>query len=121
MKKILFLEDNAISRTCLAMTLEEEGYYVKNAKDGFLGLEIFNKEKFDLIITDLKMPVIDGKEVYSRVREIEKINNRKQVPFIILSGKEQPDFMNDKNVHFIMKPVDIDILLNKISLLLNEI
>ena len=69
MKKLLVIEDEASTRDLLKMSLESEGYTVFVAEDGPKGLEIFARENPPVVLTDIKMPGMDGIEVLRRVKE----------------------------------------------------
>ncbi|MDA8087698.1 MAG: sigma-54 dependent transcriptional regulator [Nitrospiraceae bacterium] len=59
-EKILVVEDEQHMREILNMLLETEGYQIQTAKDGSHGVELLEKEIFNLVITDIKMPGVDG-------------------------------------------------------------
>ncbi len=67
--RILVIDDEAIVRTSCQRILEPEGYAVKTAKNGTEGIEMLSSNVFDLILTDLKMPDMDGVEVLRRIKE----------------------------------------------------
>jgi len=69
MKKLLIIDDEASTRDLLKMSLESDGYTVFVAEDGPKGLEIFAREKPPVVLTDIKMPGMDGIEVLRRVKE----------------------------------------------------
>ena len=70
MKRILVVDDEAQIRTMLALMLEEEGYTVHTAANGEEGLALMGRHAFDLVITDMIMPVKDGlKFIMELVRE----------------------------------------------------
>ncbi|MGD8775125.1 MAG: response regulator [Syntrophobacterales bacterium] len=69
MKKLLIIDDEASTRDLLKLSLERDGYTVFTAEDGPTGLEIFAKEIPSIILTDIKMPGMDGIEVLQRVKE----------------------------------------------------
>ncbi|MGB6278700.1 MAG: response regulator [Syntrophobacteria bacterium] len=69
MKKLLVIEDEASTRDLLKMSLESDGYTVFVAEDGPKGLEIFARENPPVVLTDIKMPGMDGIEVLRRVKE----------------------------------------------------
>ena len=80
--KILVVEDNESVCTMLEMFFASEGYkavFVHNGQDGF---DYFNKEKWDLIILDWMLPVMDG------VTLCRKIRNLSNVPIIMLTAKD---------------------------------
>ena len=60
MKRILVVDDEAQIRTMLTQMLEQEGYEVLTAENGEEGLTLVQKQAFDLVITDMIMPVKDG-------------------------------------------------------------
>ena len=69
MKKLLVIDDEASTRDLLKLSLEMEGYTVFVAEDGPKGLEIFAKENPTVVLTDIKMPGMDGIEVLRRIKE----------------------------------------------------
>ncbi len=68
--KILIIEDEKSMRDVLRILLEGEGYEVASAADGIEGLDWLNRDIFDLVISDIKMPKVSGFEVLKRAREI---------------------------------------------------
>lgn len=66
---ILVIDDEEIVRVSCIRTLQPEGYNVKVVKSGIEGLKMIEKENFDLVLTDLKMPDMDGIEVLKKVKE----------------------------------------------------
>jgi DNA-binding NtrC family response regulator len=66
--RILIVDDEANARTALAELLKEEGYTVETAADGFKALGKFHDFAPDLVLTDLKMPGMDGLELLRKVR-----------------------------------------------------
>jgi len=68
--RILIIEDEKSMREVLGILLEEEGYEITAATDGLGGIEHLNKDIFDLVITDIKMPKADGFEVLKKVKEL---------------------------------------------------
>ena len=67
--KILVVDDEDIVRTSCNRALTPEGYEVKMARNGLDGLRIASEESFDIVLTDLKMPDMDGIEVLRRIKE----------------------------------------------------
>ncbi len=70
MADILVVDDDQGMREFLEIMLSQEGYTVKSAVDGKKALELCGKHKFDLAITDLKMPKVDGLDFLKGVKEI---------------------------------------------------
>ncbi len=67
--KILVVDDEDIVRTSCSRALSPEGYEVRLARNGIEGLQMANEERFDLVLTDLKMPDMDGIEVLRIIKE----------------------------------------------------
>ena len=68
--KILIVEDEKSMREVLGILLEGEGYDVTLAAGGIDGVSLLNKDIFDMVITDIKMPKVNGFEILKKVREI---------------------------------------------------
>ncbi len=68
--KVLVIDDEKSMREFLAIMLEKEGYEVDTAENGAKALDLCKKELYDLVITDIKMPRMDGLEVLHRLKEI---------------------------------------------------
>lgn len=69
-RSILVIEDEKNMREILKMLLEGEGYEVSVAKDGSEGLDLLNKDIFDLLITDIRMPKADGFQILKKTQEV---------------------------------------------------
>ena len=81
MARILVIDDDKIMNSMVVQMLKEAGYEVKSALDGKHGLKLLDAKTFDLIVTDIIMPEIEGLEMIRVVRAI----NRK-IPIIAISG-----------------------------------
>lgn len=77
MKKILIVEDEKFLSEMYQMKLEREGFEVVVAENGKIGYDLAKKEKPDLILLDLVMPVMDGYEALTEIRKDEKTKNLK--------------------------------------------
>lgn len=66
---ILIIDDEDIVRISCKRTLMPEGFEVKTAQNGIEGLKMIEEEKFDIVLTDLKMPDIDGIEVLRLIKQ----------------------------------------------------
>lgn len=67
--RLLLIDDEPGIRRMMALDLEADGYEVVTAADGRSGLDVFAERDFDIVLTDLKMPGLDGLEVLSRIKE----------------------------------------------------
>lgn len=81
MKKILIIDDEESARELLKLTLEADGFEVCTAEDGWKGLEIFETIQPDVVLTDIKMPGIDGIEVLRRLKQLSS-----DVEVIVITG-----------------------------------
>ena len=115
MTKILIIEDEEPIRRVLVRILidENENFQITEAKNGKEGISLLKKEKFDLVLCDIKMPKMDGIEVLQET----KINNI-NIPFIILTGhgnlETAVDAMKLGAYDFISKPPDLNRLLTAV-------
>lgn len=113
--KILVIDDDEIVRQVLEMLLKDLGYEVISSSDPYEAISIFdlNKDSIDLVITDMIMPKLNGKELFYRIKEIKK-----NLRFILLSGytKNNVDekFLNDIDL-FLEKPIRKDVLEKEIK------
>lgn len=110
MAKILVIDDQRAIRTSLKDILELEGHEITLAENGIEGLETFKSGKFDIVITDIKMPEMDGMEVLDKVMEIKP-----DTTIIMISGHGDIDTAVEaikKGAYdFIEKPLDLNRLL----------
>ncbi|MBL7911560.1 MAG: response regulator [Bacteroidia bacterium] len=116
MKKILLIEDNKDVRENTAEILGLAQYNVVTAKDGKEGVELAQKEKPDLIICDIMMPVLDG---HGALHLLSKNEETASIPFIFLTAKaERSDFRKGMEMgadDYLTKPFDEVELLNAIE------
>jgi DNA-binding response OmpR family regulator len=80
--RILLVDDEQAVQTLLAYPLRRDGYEVVAATDGREALERFAEQRFDLVVLDVMLPVLDGIEVCRRLR------SRSQVPIIMLTARD---------------------------------
>lgn len=109
MSKLLLIDDEEGIRKLLSLSLKSDGYDVVTAESGQDGLDLFQEEAFSIVLTDIKMPGIDGIQV---LREIKKINPNTEV--IVITGHGDMESAI-QSLHmgasdFINKPVNDDVL-----------
>ncbi|PDZ13989.1 response regulator transcription factor [Bacillus anthracis] len=85
MKKVLIVEDEKIIREAVAQYFLHDGYEVVTAKDGQVGLELFDEHTISLVILDIMLPVMDGWSVCRRIRK------NSNVPIILLTARSDED------------------------------
>jgi DNA-binding NtrC family response regulator len=81
MPNILIIEDEAKMQRLLQLSLAEEGYTTRSASDAEQGLRLLRQEKFDLVITDLKLPGMDGLEFLQAVKRSDA-----RIPVILMTA-----------------------------------
>ncbi len=106
-KKILLVDDEAGIRNVLKITLESSGYDICLASDAETGLKIFKQKKPDIVITDIKMPGINGIEL---LKQIKNLNPDTEVIMITGHGdmKLAVESLQYEAADFITKPIDSD-------------
>ena len=118
MQKILIVEDDMDIQELLREFLKEAGYEVTSASDGIEAMDLFAKNKYDLILLDIMLPKIDGFGV------CELIRKQSQVPIIMLTalgGEEEQIRGLDLQVDdYITKPFSVPILIRKIAAVLRR-
>jgi|TARA_B110000503_G_scaffold53258_1_gene85682 two-component system chemotaxis response regulator CheY len=88
MTKILVVDDSASMRQMVVFTLKSDGYEVVEAVDGQQALDIAKNASFDLVLSDVNMPVMDGIEL---VRELRQIEAYKYTPILMLTTETSGD------------------------------
>lgn len=105
--QVLVIDDDEVIREALRRILEARGYSVVTSANGFAGLEWVNKQDFDLVITDLKMPGMSGVEVLKSIRVLHP-----DIPLIMITGystvEGAVDAMKIGAVDYISKPFTPD-------------
>lgn len=123
MKKILVVEDELAYLKLLNSQLTEKGYQVIEAINGKIGLEKAKSENPNLILLDIRMPVMDGMAMLELLRKEE---TGKKTKVIILTNLEPDDKIigevtrDQPTYYFVKSDVQFDVLLEKIKELLAE-
>jgi two-component system, cell cycle response regulator DivK len=120
MKKILVVEDVEFNRDLVVQLLEDD-YQIITAVDGADGLQLAERERPDLILMDLSLPVIDGWEATRRIKANAAL---KHIPIIALSahamtGDEEKARQSGCD-DYLSKPLDEDLLFAKIDRFLGQ-
>jgi two-component system, chemotaxis family, chemotaxis protein CheY len=108
-KRILTIDDSKTMRDMLRMTLVDAGYEVMQAVDGQDGLDVLRKERFDVVITDINMPKLDG---YGVIRHLRADASYDDTPILVLStenDQKTKDIGRDAGATgWLVKPFDPD-------------
>jgi chemotaxis protein histidine kinase CheA/ActR/RegA family two-component response regulator len=120
-KRILLVEDSDVIRRSLARMLREAGYEVIEARDGAEALELAERQRFDLVSTDVQMPNVDGYELTRRLRARPEFRS---TPILMVTARaERIDRVRgfDAGVdEYIVKPLDRAELLRAVTRHLKE-
>ncbi|BAT55278.1 Response Regulator Receiver Signal Transduction Histidine Kinase [Nostoc sp. NIES-3756] len=117
--KILVVDDSPDNVFLIKTILEEEGYTVSTAEDGFSALAQLQASPCDLVLLDLMMPGMDGYEVTRRVRGEMKL--QQYIPILLITAHDAPNVAHGLDLgadDFIRKPVTMDELLARVRSLL---
>ncbi len=121
--KILLVEDNLLNQRIVTFSLKKFNHEVTIANNGLEAVEIFRVQKFDVILMDIMMPVMDGLEATVKIREEEVNSNSNNIrtPIIALTANTMD---NDRDTcisygmdDFMAKPFDIE----KLHLIFSEL
>ena len=106
-KSILIVDDDRIIVEVLSVMFKKYGFIVFKAEDGLEAWNIFNNENIDVVLTDIRMPGLDGRELSYQIRN--------QSPFTkiaVMTGEESDvgtELLNDGTAdYFFLKPFDIN-------------
>jgi CheY-like chemotaxis protein len=84
--KVLLAEDNPINALLTRELLRRRGHRVSEVSSGEAAVAAITREHFDLVLTDIHMPGLDGVEAATRIRAEEKLMGRPRVPIVALTA-----------------------------------
>lgn len=119
---ILLVEDNLLNQRIVTFSLKKYNHEVVIANNGVEAIERFHDQKFDVILMDIMMPVMDGLDATVKIREIEANNDvERRTPIIALTANTM-DNDREKCIsygmdEFMSKPFDIE----KLKLIFTEL
>ncbi len=120
---ILLVEDNAVNQKIILLSLKNNVGNIDVANNGKEALDKFGKSKYDLILMDIQMPVMNGITATKKIREVE-ISTNTRIPIIAITANA---LAGDKEVclaagmnDYISKPFQIDVLIQKMKNLLEQ-
>lgn len=116
--RILLVDDNRGGLIARKAVLEELGYHAEGALSGKEALSLFEDRQFDLVVTDYRMPDIDGAELIAKIRAAHR-----DLPIVLISGFVEALGLNERNTGadiVIMKSAnEVQHLIRAVSRLLN--
>lgn len=107
--KLLLVEDFEDTRLFMRLELEEQGFIVFEAENGKEAVETAIRERPDVILMDLTLPLMDGFTATKLIRQDDQL---KTVPIIAVTAHQEDDFRNDAKASgfdaYVTKPIDVD-------------
>jgi len=118
-KRILVVEDEVINQKIISAILKTAGYEVEVAPDGIVALMQIAQQNFDLILSDIAMPNIDGYQLLEYINQ-----NNIDIPVVFISGhtSEEAEIkgLQMGAVEYIKKPIDKDLLVLRLNNILKH-
>jgi CheY-like chemotaxis protein len=126
-RRILLVDDERDNSSIFTIGLEDDGFEVDAFNDPTLALSAFKPDFYDLLILDIKMPKMNGYELYEKIK---KIDDNVKVCFLTASAEQCKEEYREKfmsfnssssssppptDVYFIIKPITIDDLVKKVN------
>jgi len=110
-KVALVVDDSMLVRYTICRFLEERGFAAETATNGKEALEVLNRVRPDLIVTDMQMPIMSGSELITVLKSKPETSG---VPIIVITGHASGLAEGDKRANFaISKDIDVDTQLEK--------
>lgn len=116
MKKVLIVDEESLVNRFLESRLKREGFSVVFATDGQQALILIQDQKFDLILVDLMIPNVAGREL---IMEIQRNPLNSQTPIIVLTSLSSDELIVDVLASgvkdYIMKPFSVNVIVAKLK------
>lgn len=100
-KVVLYVEDDDLTRDAFALMLSRIVKEVHKAENGLVGLEKFKKLNPDIVITDIEMPVMNGKDLVKHIRAISK-----EHPIIVITAYKDQEHQLEHVNKILYKPIN---------------
>lgn len=110
-RTVLIVEDSDDARYFMRLALEQLDYLVLEAENGAMALEIAERERPDIILMDLSLPIMDGLAATERIRANDGLT---RIPIVAVTAHQETDFRAGAKAAgfdaYVTKPIDIDFL-----------
>jgi excisionase family DNA binding protein len=117
--RILVIDDDPLVGKSLKNLLETNGYEAQVASLGLAALDFASRERFDLIVTDIRMPGMNGTETLKAIRRIRSLSGKPPLPEIVITAFEDGAVKEEVQrlgvSDFILKPFEIEELLTALE------
>ena len=118
-RTVLIVEDSDDARYFMRLALEQLGYLVVKADNGAMALEVAERERPDIILMDLSLPIMDGLAATEKIRSSGGL---RAIPIVAVTAHQETDFRAGAKAAgfdaYVTKPIDIDFLSDLIKGLL---
>ena len=111
--RILIAEDHGPTRLAMGRLIRQAGADVVTARDGEEALGYLLTQRFDVLLTDLRMPVMDGFELMQHALKLPETHRPNRI--IAISGEYEASALRGMPVPFMAKPFDLDALLSMLG------
>jgi CheY-like chemotaxis protein len=111
--KILIVEDHTPTRLAMSRLIRQAGAEVVTARDGEEALGYLLTQRFDVLLTDLRMPVMDGFQLVDQCMKLP--DSHRPLRIIAISGEYEAGALRGQPVHFMAKPFELNTLLDMIG------
>ena len=110
-RTVLIVEDSDDARYFMRLALEQLGYLVVEAENGAVALEVAERERPDIILMDLSLPVMDGMAATEKIRSSDGFRG---IPIVAVTAHQETDFRAGAKAAgfdaYVTKPIDMDFL-----------
>lgn len=119
MARILLIDDEELVLKSIEKFLKREGYEVVCVNNGEEAIKKVGELDFDLMVTDIRMPKLNGIEIIERIREVLRNKGKKRIPEICITGYADNELSQKAEklgvVEYLYKPFDLRDFLNCIK------
>lgn len=122
MKRILVVDDDGLLREMLSASLSDRDHAVDTAGDGLEALALLDRHHYDVILSDLRMPGLDGPALYEALRTMRRPTTMPRVIFMTgnAGGETYSTFLRGNTEPILEKPFSLDVVRRLVRVLLGE-
>ncbi len=113
MNKVLVIDDDDLVLKSIAAILKRQGYDFRLAQNAQQALDHASQMEFDIILSDIRMPIVNGVDAVNKIQEDRRKANKKELPVIFITGFAEDGIQLKAGVlgEIIQKPFDLDQLM----------
>ena len=111
--RVLVVDDHAPTRMAIGRLIRQAGAEVVTARDGEEGLGYLLTQRFDVLLTDLRMPVMDGFELVHHCMRLPETHRPGRI--IAISGEYEAGALHNQSIPFLQKPFKLEKLLDMLG------